>query len=298
MKRLISSARLASVVSVVGCRRWSSSTRPETEKVKLKLMRDKRGEPMKPDEYPTYTPNSELELWKASNTAHYGDGAYPLFRALYKDLCDEMRREIHAKPPAPFDNFTVKHDVGSNFVTFERPAEGAKGRIFAYGEIKLADPNQKNDMLQFLNWYPVEVLIIKNKMVMHAAVCAVESNYHVRNVKMYEDPEGKLGDKFDLDVNYVRNQLLYDGPYMGHLEADHCRELWDVIFDHGINPETVKFFAEWVYYLEHVEYSNWSLKMQKALLPEGVECEEDVLTREERQELDLATEEWLPVRDM
>lgn len=260
--------------------------------------RDGRHAPEAHSEYPSFTPNSDLDHWKSENARFYGEGSYPLYRALYKDLCDEMRREVHAKPPPPFDNFSVKHEVGSDYVIFERPADAKRGRIFAHGELKLADPKQKNELMTFLHFYPIDVLIAKGDLVLHVSCCNVESNYHIRNIRIFEDPEGKLASSYDLDANYIRKLLLYDGPYMGHLELDFSRELWDVVFDHGINPDTVKFFAEWVAYLEHVEYTNWNLKLQKVLLPGGVEGEEDVLTREERQELDLATEEWLPVRDM
>lgn len=43
----------------------------------------------------------EAEQWAAAMANKYGAGNYQLFRPLYKDLCDEVRREYYTKPPAP-----------------------------------------------------------------------------------------------------------------------------------------------------------------------------------------------------
>ncbi|KAL7695826.1 hypothetical protein NQL31_003588 [Lotmaria passim] len=39
--------------------------------------------------------------WTRAMTNKYGPGNYQLFRPLYKDLCDEIRREYYTKPPPP-----------------------------------------------------------------------------------------------------------------------------------------------------------------------------------------------------
>ncbi|SYZ70237.1 hypothetical_protein [Leishmania braziliensis MHOM/BR/75/M2904] len=39
--------------------------------------------------------------WVRAMGSKYGPGNYQLFRALYKDLCDEIRREYYTKPPPP-----------------------------------------------------------------------------------------------------------------------------------------------------------------------------------------------------
>lgn len=41
-----------------------------------------------------------LEEWKRRMEGRFGEGTYPFFRALYKDLCEEMRREFFTKPPS------------------------------------------------------------------------------------------------------------------------------------------------------------------------------------------------------
>lgn len=44
---------------------------------------------------------SEEQQWTAAMADKYGAGNYQLFRPLYKDLCDEIRREYYTKPPPP-----------------------------------------------------------------------------------------------------------------------------------------------------------------------------------------------------
>ncbi|KPA81410.1 putative mitochondrial hypothetical protein [Leptomonas pyrrhocoris] len=43
----------------------------------------------------------EETQWTNAMANKYGAGNYQLFRPLYKDLCDEMRREYYTKPPPP-----------------------------------------------------------------------------------------------------------------------------------------------------------------------------------------------------
>ena len=253
------------------------------------------------ERYPTYTPDDDLDAWKDQMEQKYGPGSFPLYRALYKDLCDEMRREINTKPPPPMDGFTTHHTPGTDYVVFTRDSkedEKGSGRIFAYGKLRLADPTKMNEMLTFLNWYPIEVCMVRDGLVLQASIGNVESQFHMRNIKVYPDPNGDLTTQYTNEANYLRNIVTYDGPYWGHLEADLQSELHDTVFDHGINPDSLHWFTEWVSYLEHFEYTRWSLMMQKAILSGGVEKEEDVLTRGEREQLDLATEEWLPSRNV
>lgn len=257
-----------------------------------------------PFEYPTYRPNRELEQLKGAGITKYGsDGTYSLYRALYKELCDEMRHEFHSKPPGPsIEGFTLEHQPGSGIAIFRRPAipnhpKGTSpGKVFVYTELRLKDPNRINELATFINWFSAEVCVFRDGIVMQASIGLAEGQLVLRNVKVYPDLKEETLQYTD-EANFVRNLLKYDGPYMGHLEQDFQSELHDTLFDHGINPDSMRWFCEWSWFLEHIEHTRWAWKILQTLIPKP-EKEEDFLTREERQELDSAADEWLPARDM
>lgn len=49
------------------------------------------------------TEEETKQLWKAQLVERYGLGSYPLFCAIYKDLCEELKRELYTKPPSKFE---------------------------------------------------------------------------------------------------------------------------------------------------------------------------------------------------
>jgi hypothetical protein len=282
--------------------RWCAQ-KPALEKVQAETdPAPTENDSTEPDPHPTYATDEEWEDIRMQMSGKHGEGTYSFYRAMYKDFCDEMRREMHAKPPAPYaPGWRIDHKPGTNFVVFVREQteeDKAKGigKVFAYADVKIGDPSRINELMTFVNWWPIDVLIIRDGVCMQVSLGNVESQFHIRNMKIYPD-DGKLA-QYNDEANYVRDKLTYNGPYWGHLEADVASELHDTIFDHGINPETSKYFADWINYFEHVEYTRWGLTMLNTILPEGVEKEEQLLTRSEKQELDIAADEWLPLREM
>lgn len=276
-----------------------------------------------------YYPDADFEVAvRRRMQTRYGEGTYDLYRSLYKDLSDEMRREVHAKPPPPMEEWRIEHQPGSAFVGFvhEPPAgtPASISRVYAWTNVTLADPNQMNEVLTFLNWYPIEACVVRNGVIMHFSVAYVEGSLHLRNVRVYRDeyfidgvrtapgapevaPEDAVKafkERYGLlaqntrDVQYARQFVRYDGPYLGHLELDIQTEVTDIMMDNGVNPDFLKFCGSWVAYLEHTEYVRWTLTFLKALVKEGFPKEAMLLSKEERFELDMLAEEWLPARNV
>ena len=250
-------------------------------------------------EYKRYATNFDFETTtKKTMRETHGEGTYDLFRALYKELCDEMRREIATKPPPPIAGWRVEHDKRTNgcvgFIR-EAPAGSPPGTssVYAWARVELADPSQLNEVLTFVNWYPIEACVVRKGHVLHFAVAYSEGNLHLRNVRAYKDESGALS-RNDVDTQYIRTHLRYDGPYLGHMEMDMQTELTDMMLDAGVDPDFLRFCGSWIAYLEHKEYVRWLLSNLRFLLLNDVPDDTLVLTREEREELDTLAEEWLP----
>ena len=232
----------------------------------------------------------------------YGEGTFRLYRALYKDLCDEMRREVHAKAPAPFlfaeDPWKVTHDEANNQLLFERPANEAKGRgrVIVYTEVKVGDPPRMNDLLTFTTWYAPEALIERNGHVLHVSMSQAECNMHMRNIRVYKS----FPELFDTSVNghWARTNLMYDGPCLFHLELQMQQELYEVTMDHGIHTDFMMWVSQWVYFAEHRAWVKWALSTLKTVLPaDRIASEDDVLTKAEQQILAEPSEQWLAQRE-
>lgn len=244
--------------------------------------------------------NGEEELsWGAQMEVKYGEGTWKLFRPLYKDLVDEMRREMTTKPPQPLKDWSTRHDTKNNVVVFEKdPAEGM-GRVWAYSKLVIASPPRLHQGMTFADFCPIEALVERKGIVAHFSVCLVEDNLHLRNVRMCTlqsmDKETLFGTTPDQEWN--RTNLLYDGPCINHLELRVQNELHEIMMDQGITVDWLRWATNWVHYLEHVEFVKWTLKMMDHVIPEGKRGPEaDFLTNEEMDELSLPTEDWLPVR--
>nr|CCC95538.1 unnamed protein product [Trypanosoma congolense IL3000] len=256
----------------------------------------------------------EVTRWNRAMEVKYGSGAYKLFRPLYKDLADEMRREAYTKPPPPIEGWSVRHDEEVNLAIFTRHGDvnARTARIVAYAPIAVGNPPKLNDMLYFVDWYPIEVLMERNGAIVHFSVAASEGGMHMRNVRAYSARDGSLAGSGEGregshdsaqreallstsdDAVWVRHNLYYDGPCLWHLELDLQNELYDVMQDHGVTLDWVRWAAEWVYYLEHVAYVRWSLGMLYELIPPAQRGpEEDFLTTEEREALAVPVEDWL-----
>lgn len=343
-------------------------------------------------EQPTGSVEAE-QLWLRDMEAKYGEGTYQLFRSLYKDLCDEIRREYYTKPPPPFPveqgrghatrerprstfvedagatpseaspiAWSVVYQPANNCVVFRRDAvpSARQGRIVAYSKVEAADPPRLNALLTFADWCPIEVFIERRGVIMHISVACNEGGMHMRNVRVYRSPNevNKLGEEdgessngnvregaqdgggrgekktsrrtvssgerdrntprrnrqqqkrqtpecktpanvLDItdDAEWCRQNLCYDGPCLWHLEMDFLNELYDVMQDHGISLDWVRWVSEWVHYLEHVNYTWWSVGMLEELVPTPQRGpESDFLTEAEREALDEPAEDWLSPR--
>jgi hypothetical protein len=231
--------------------------------------------------------------------AEMGGGNFDIYRSLYKEMSDELRREITAKPPAPIDGWTVQHTPGTGHVGFMKKSPGTTGsHVYAWAKVELADPEQMNEVLTFLNFYPIEACIVRRGHVCHFSVSYVEGNMHLRNVRIYKDATGQLA-QFAADINYVRQNLRYDGPFIGHLEMYVLTELYDIMQDHGVDVNFLRYCGSWVAYLEHVEYIRWIRGFMRAVAPDTpITDETKLLSKEEKEELDTVAEEWLPAHNV
>lgn len=276
---------------------------PSSDDERAYLLNDwrPRWEPPPASVYSEYLPSEQFQSLRASLwEPKYGRGSYQFYRSLYKDLCEEMRVEREAKPPPPFNSkklFHVNHKPGTNYVSFYCEGDQKKriGDVYAYANLKFCNPPIINPLIVAVDWHPLDVCVVRNNIVANFNVKLVENHLNLRNVKMFRvDPKRNLA-LHRGDTDYVREQLRYDGPYLGHLEADFHAELWDLMMDHEINMGTTQWMTTWKIYFEHVEYCRWALKLLKGITVPGNEPREnEVLTLEERKEIDRIAEEWLP----
>ncbi|KAG5488808.1 hypothetical protein JIQ42_00425 [Leishmania sp. Namibia] len=334
---------------------------------------------------------SEETQWVRAMAGKYGSGNYQLFRALYKDLCDEIRREYYTKPPPPLPDtrttgaspsmgaseaacgvhggaeqdiksassgsarqssgvsdasattspteaeglpagseredctdeaahaaqqtagppplhtdlicgdgsWSVQHRPEDNIVVFHRDAvkAGRLAAVHAWGRIELKDPPRLNAMLTFADWIPIEVCVERNGIIIHFSMASNEGGMHMRNVRVYApksaEERAALLDPSD-DGAHARKNFYYDGPCLWHLEQDMLNELYDVMQDHGVTLDWIRWAASWVFYLEHVHYVRWNLGMLEELIPSPVRGpEEDFLLPEEKALLEEPVEDWL-----
>ncbi|CBH17959.1 hypothetical protein, conserved [Trypanosoma brucei gambiense DAL972] len=262
----------------------------------------------------TDTTGDEATAWSHAMEAKYGTGTYKLFRPLYKDLSDEMRLEAYTKPPAPMQGWSVHHDEAVNLAIFSHKGDSRSrtARVVAYSPITVENPESLNPLLYFMDWYPINVLMERNGVIVHFSIASTEGGMHMRNVRVYKaqdelspnDPEKqdlpnrdseceRLMSTTD-DAAWVRHNLYYDGPCLWHLELDMLNELYDVMQDHGVTLDWVRWVAEWVHYLEHVSYVRWTLGVLQELIPVDERGpEDDFLTSEEKEALATPPEEWL-----
>jgi hypothetical protein len=247
-------------------------------------------------DYTGYIPAAEFKATQLKELHEkYGEGPTDLYRTLYKELCDEIRRERHTKPPAPNSHIVdwqVEHKPGTAFVTFRRKAGNADVLIGA--DLNLRDPKQINEVLTFLNWYPMDVMIKRDAYVLHFQVACAEQQLFPRNIRAYHDPKNEVF-KFDAETDWRRKFMRYDGPYMKHMEMDVQTELFDLMIDIGLTSYATRHLGEWIVYFEHVEYIRWLTKTLDAVLPEAaaeISDERQILTLEERRALDEEVEEW------
>ncbi|KAI5691452.1 Mitochondrial glycoprotein [Leishmania braziliensis] len=322
--------------------------------------------------------------WVRAMGSKYGPGNYQLFRALYKDLCDEIRREYYTKPPPPplatrttnassslaaaeaapgtrdsssgaakqssgaggagvtaspthaegmseasereggigevtpaaqqtaasrllwqpeetygDGSWSVQHRPEDNVVVFHRDAvkEGRLAAVHAWARIELKDPPRLNAVLTFADWIPLEVCVERNGVILHFSMASNEGGMHMRNVRVYA-PKSALERAAFLDPSddgeHARKNFYYDGPCLWHLEQDMLNELYDVMQDHGVTLDWIRWAASWVFYLEYVNYVRWNLGMLEELIPSSVRGpEEDFLLPVEKALLEEPVEDWL-----
>jgi hypothetical protein len=246
-------------------------------------------------DYTGYLPEEEFKethLKKLQET--FGEGTGDLYRGLYRDLCDELRREKQLKPPAPnshFGDWRMQHENGKDWMTFSRKAGNAD--VLVGGRLSMRDPSQINETLTFLSWYPLEVLIKRDAYIMHFQMSVAEVQLYPRNIRCYHDPNADIF-KFDADADFERHFRRYDGPFMKHLELDMQTEMFDLLFDVGITTYVGRMMADWIHYFEHVEHVRWLLRVMDRIMPdtEYLHSETQLLTLEERRALDEIVEEW------
>lgn len=309
------------------------------------------------DEYGVeIAPPAPPKEWTDAQEEVYGEGTHQLFRQLYKELSDEMRREATTRPPPPLDGWTVHCEEVANAMRFtrlgperpavtpqpnddaappppptsapspptetatEQPADNTAStdtnaatatnaaaaaaavdyewRVDVLTPIVLEDPPRLNEAMTFLNWFALDVFVTKGDVIVHFNVAANEGGMHMRNVRAYRRSTMPV-DVRDASAAglWAKKQLLYDGPFLMHLELDVQNELYDLMMDYGVNVAFVRWAAEWVTYQEHVLFVKWSLRGMQHVLPKGTRGpESDFLTKDEITFLSRPSEDWLAIK--
>lgn len=216
LRRLFAAPRANCILPLISVHRsCSTALKPVSDLVTTPAAGDSSA-----DSPAVVPPTREEQLF-----SQFGEGTFRLYKSIYKDLCDEMRREPHAKAPPPHLSdlkWTVRHDAPNNQLIFEHPSseERRLGRVLAFTDIAMADPPRKNEILTFTTWYAVEVLIERNDTVVHVSLGQAECNMHMRNVRVYKKSDAV--DVFDTSKagHWARQNLLYDGPCLFHLSSN------------------------------------------------------------------------------
>ncbi|CUG90007.1 Hypothetical protein, putative [Bodo saltans] len=247
--------------------------------------------------------NARRGEWVQAMQEKYGEGAFQLFRPLYRDLVDEMRREANTAPPTPKKGWSVALDDKVNLVVARREANAAEktGRVVAYTNIKMANPPKLHQGMYMADFFPVEALVERNGVIMHFSSCAIDRRLHLRNVRAYAvDALGPGTDIMSLDANVLwsTHNLLYDGPCLWHLEVDMLNEMYELMMDHAVDMDFVLWMGDWATYAEHVAATRWMLGLMDAVIPEDRRGgEEDFLLEEEMEELSNPPPDYTSSRD-
>lgn len=262
---------------------------------------NENGEDLPPPEM--YSNDGAPYDWTEEMKEKYGQGNFPLFRSIYRDLVDEMRSEATTKPPPPMKDWTIDVDESVNLVVARKAANTQErtGRVVVFATPKIGDPPRLNQTLQIADYYEMEAFVERNGVVLHCSLSVIEGGLYMRNVRVHKaDALGPdVPDLLAVDINtlWARHRLLYDGPCLWHLESDMHSEFYDLLFDHGVYLDVVIWLTEWTYFAEHVATTRWMLQMMDALIPaERRGDESDFLTEQEVEQLSQPSEEWLPPR--
>lgn len=90
-----------------------------------------------PKRGPQLTEEQIKQLWKSNLEELYGEGNYAFFCALYKDLCEELKRELYTKPPTTFETrpSSVSSSISeSTSMAFSSSAASPSNKTVRQGE--------------------------------------------------------------------------------------------------------------------------------------------------------------------
>lgn len=76
------------------------------------------------EDEPEMTEEDRKRKWKSEVVKRYGEGNYHFFSSLYKELCEEMKRELYTKPPTAY-RCTPSSDVHSEALKDPTPSSSA-----------------------------------------------------------------------------------------------------------------------------------------------------------------------------
>ncbi|RNF06052.1 hypothetical protein TraAM80_04206 [Trypanosoma rangeli] len=100
-----------------------------------------------------------------------------------------MRREAGVPPPPPMEGWTACHDAATNLAVFGRSTDAATRtvHVVAHSPIAMANPPKMNALLYCVDWFPVEVLVARNGVIVHLSMASNEGGMHMRNVRAYTE---------------------------------------------------------------------------------------------------------------
>lgn len=237
--------------------------------------------------------------WEMALEEKFGTGTHRLRRALFRELCDEMRGEIDTKPPPPLSGWKVGHIDGTDAITFSLDRSFSKDgyECFAIGRLYFKDPPSMAAHAGFIDNHFVDIFVERNGVVIHFHVAFVEKNLEVKNIKVFKkNALSELLGEDEIEKSTLaatakrieeRKHLIYDGPCIHHLEEDFYNELHDVLVCAGVDAESfVPYAVQWISYLEHVEYLRWNLSVQDSVLSADKISIDELLTE---VEVDIAS---------
>ena len=247
--------------------------------------------------------NSSLLVgeWELALEEKFGTGTHRLRRALFREYCDEMRGEVHTKPPAPHGKWRVAHEDGTDVVTFslarEHTIDGVE--ISIVGRLFFKDPPGKGDFCTIVDNHFVHILMERNGVVVAYEAAMLERVFEIKNIKVLKRDflrDIGIGEEDTLANTaarlFERKELIYDGPCIHHLEDDLYGELHDMLITANIDLEFQEFVVRWISYLEHVEYLRWNLSIQESVLAgDGISVEE-LITEAESEIVNAQMDNW------
>ena len=205
------------------------------------------------------------------------------YRTLYRLLTLELWRESRIRPPPPYPGLKVNYKPGDGFATFTAEAPDVPNtKINVHFEVKFTEPKHYLRVHRYCIWWPMDIFVTRAGKTLHFAVACAENAFFFRNLRVYKDtPELSLMTE---QAKFLRENSVYDGPYLRHLEHAYLVELHEFAEDYGIEEKFVRHCANWGFYLEHVEYVRWLTNFMEGV--KGPEDEislkdEDVFTKEE-----------------